>query len=341
MATSKAYMRLIGQASKETTFAVAQADGSLIDWFAVMAAGFVENKIGWRTNEGEINGFRGITEHQEESRAGSSSVELQASAESIAWACGMMLGNITPTGTTPNFTHVMKWPSLCIVNPPSFSFLQVLQCAGVLQTGTGFVYKGVVIDQISVEVSGKGFVKVTVTEKTDGTKTAKATFTLPSAVLSVNKFVGAHLTLLCGSAGTENLTSTLRSFKFTLSAGVLEPPSMGGVAVTEYQYEGDSPKLDIEFTLKGDDSHALVTLYESGLSTGIPTKVILDALLQFNANRSIRLHCSQAVVDSATVKEAGNENQLTIKIMPEHNVTDSGPAVITAKTSVAAYLVAA
>lgn len=341
MSAPKSFMQLIGLASKETTFGVAQSDASLIDWLAVMEAGFADLNIGWRTNEGEINGFVGVTEHQEQSRSVTVPRDMQASAESITWACAFMTGVVTSSGTTPNYTHVIKQRSICAVNPPSFSFLEVLQCASVLQAGTAFIYKGCVVDQISVEVSGKGFVKLTVTYKTDGTETAKATFTLPSAVNAVNKFVGASLTLLCGSVGNENLTAVVRSLKWTLTMGAVEPPNIGTVAVTEYQFEGNSPKLDIDLVIKGDKSHALYTLYKSGLATGIPTKVILDALLQFDANRSVRVHCSQGIIMSASVKGSGNENQLTVKYSPEDNVTDSGPFVITGKTATATYLNAA
>jgi hypothetical protein len=332
MPTPRAYEMALGIASKETTFATAQADGSLTDWLTVTEAEFAELQVNYRTDEEDINGFVGETEHQEESRSATLGRKMQASVEAIAYYIAMMLGNVTVTGTTPNYTHSIKWRSVCTVNPPSFSFVEGLICAGA--TGTYWLYKGAVVDQISIEVSGKGFVVLTVTVKTDGSETAKTSFTFPTSKTAVNKLIGSMLTLKCGAAGTEDLTSLLRSFKLTLNAGIVEPPSIGNVNVVEYQYGGTNPKLEVEFVIKGDKSHAIYTAYQA------KTAQILDALLQFNSNRSIRLHCSQGIV-TASVKPQGNETQLTAKYMAEHNSTDSGAGVFTAKTGTASYLNAA
>jgi hypothetical protein len=338
MPTPRAFEWAIGQGSKETTFGVAQADGSMTHWLPVTEAAFADLGVQYRTDAEEINGFVGETSHQEESRSATVQRKMQASVESIAWSVFMMLGNVVSSGTTPNFTHVGKWRSICTVNPPSFSFVEGLICAG--STATYWLYKGSVVDQVTVEVSGKGFVQLTITVKTDGSETAKTSFTWPASAAAVNKLVGAMLTLKCGPIGTEDLTSLVRSFKFTLNAGVTEPPSIGNVLVTEYQYGGSNPTLEIEFTIKGDKSHTLYAAMQSGLSTGTPTNQKLDALLQVNANSSIRLFCSKGIAN-ATVKPSGNETNLVVKYMPEHNVTDSGPAVITAKNAIASYLNAA
>lgn len=333
MASPRAYEFALGLASKETTFGVAQADVSLTDWLAVTGPDFVDLNIGYRTNADEINGYVGETEHQEESRKASLTRNMQGSVDAIAWAIAMMLGNVTVTGTTPNYTHLAKWRGICTVNPPSFSFVEGLVCA-TGTTGTYWLYKGSVVNQLTIDVSGKGFVKFSITVETDGSETAKTAFTWPVAPTAVNKLIGSMLTLTCGTAGTENLTTLVRSLKITMNAGITEPPSIGNVNVVEYQYGAQAPTLDIEFTIKGDKSHALYTAYQA------KSNVIFDALLQFNANRSIKLHCTQGIVNS-TVKASGNETQLTVKYMVEHNTTDSGPGVWTLKTGTAVYLVAA
>jgi hypothetical protein len=175
---------------------------------------------------------------------------------------------------------------------------------------------------------------LTITIKTDGSETAKTSFTFPTTPDAVNKLIGAMLTLKCGALGSEDLTSLVRSFKFSINAGVVEPASIGNVNVVEWQYSGNGPTLDVEFTLKADKSHALYTAYQN------KTSQILDALLQFNANRSVRLHCSQGIVN-AMAKPSGNEVNLDVKYLAEHNTTDSGPGTLVCKTGVAAYLIAA
>lgn len=333
MASPRAYEWALGLASKETTFATPQADGSLTDWLAVTGPDFVDLNIGYRTNADEINGYVGPTESQEESRKASLSRNMQGSVDAIAWAIAMMLGNVTVAGTTPNYTHTAKWRGICTVNPPSFTFIEGLVCVSG-STGTYWLYKGAVVNQLTIDVSGKGFVKFSITVETDGSETAKVAFVWPVAVTAVNKLIGSMLTLKCGVAGTENLTTLARSMKITMNAGITEPPTIGNVNVTEFQYGPQAPSLDVEFTIKGDKSHALYAAYQA------KTNQIFDALLEFNANRSIRLHCTQGIVN-ATVKGSGNETQLTVKYMAEHNATDVGPGVWTLKTGVAVYGVAA
>lgn len=333
MPTPRAFEWAFGLASKETTFGTAQSDGSMIDWLSVTEADFAQLDVTYRTDENEINGFVGVTEHQEESRQAKVARKANASVEFIAWAIAMFFGNVTASGSTPNYTHTAKWRSICTVNGPSFSFVEGLICTGA--TGTYWLYKGCVINQITIEVNGKGAVVLTLDIWTDGTETAKTTFTFPTAVNSVNKLIGSMLTLKCGAAGTEDLSSLTRNYKVTLNAGIVIPPSISAsTAIAEYQFGGNAPTMDVEFTIKADKSHAIYTAYQN------KTAQILDALLQFNSNRSIRLHCSQGIV-MATEKPQGNETQLTVKYVAEHNATDSGAGVWTLKTGVSSYLNAA
>ena len=340
MPPPKAFRQVIGAGAKETTFGVALLNDAttLVDMFTVKEADFADLEITYRSDDDEINGFIGPTTYQEESRNGSIARKYNASPETIGWALAMMSGVVTSSGTTPNYTHVIKDRSVCTINPPSFAMIEALVCAG--STGTYWGYKGCVIDQITIEVNGKGKVQLTITIKHDGTETAKASFVWPSTFAAVNGLSGAHLTLKCGAAGTEDLTSLVRNFKITRSAGIVEPPSIGGVAVVEYQYGANNPNLEVEFTIKADKSHALYTAMQSGLATGTPTNQILDALLQVNVNRSVRLQCSKGIVN-ANIKASGNETNLVVKYLAEHNSTDAGAGTFTVKNGQASYLNAA
>jgi hypothetical protein len=60
-ASPRAFRWALGIASKETTFGVAQADGSLTNWWAVTEADMGQLDVKYRTNESEINGFVGAT----------------------------------------------------------------------------------------------------------------------------------------------------------------------------------------------------------------------------------------------------------------------------------------
>src|SRR5215510_13500462 len=120
----------IGQGSKETTFGTPQADASLIDWLPVTAADFAQLAVVYRTDAEEISGYVGETSHQEESRMTTVARNFQASVESIAWAIALALGNSVASGATPNYIHTMKWRNICTINPPSFTFVEGLNCTG-------------------------------------------------------------------------------------------------------------------------------------------------------------------------------------------------------------------
>ncbi|MEW6213181.1 MAG: phage tail tube protein [Acidobacteriota bacterium] len=330
MPTPRSFVWAFGLGSKETTFGVIQADASLTDWVTPTEANFADVEISYRTDEEEINGYLGETEHQIEHKKGKVSRKFNGSVEIITWALAMMLGKVTSSGISPNFTHTIKFRDVCTVNPPSFSFVEALNCAGF--TSTYFGYKGCVINSISLEVNGKGAVQVTIEIMHDGSETAKAAFTLPASATAVNKLLGSMLTLTVNAV---DISSLVRNFKLTLNAGITEPPSIAaGVNVAEYQYGEGSPKLDIEFTFKGDKSHAFYALFQN--ATVIP----ITAALTFNANRSISMTATKNVLQ-ITERAQGNETQLVCKAMPEHNTTDQGPGVFTAKTGQATYLVAA
>src|SRR5262245_11059826 len=255
--TPRALIWAIGMGKKETTFGTAQVAGSLTDWLAPDSADFGKRMHTFRDDSDEINGFVAATDHQILTATAELTRKFQASVESMAWATALQLGTVTTTGASDPFTHTMKWPTVCALNPPSFTFNEGLNCAGL--TATYWQYKGCVIDQQVWTLNGKNFIQHDVTVKTDGSETAVASFTFPAAKATVQKLIGSFVTALkCDATLATDLSPLVRSVKITMSSAVVVPPAVTtGIFVPEYQYGAKRPDLTVEFSFKADKSHAL------------------------------------------------------------------------------------
>jgi len=230
----------------------------------------------------------------------------------------------------------VQWPLICTLNPVSFSFIEGLDCAG--STGTFWLYKGDVVDQIVIEFNRKGAGTLTLNLRTDGSETAKPSFVFPASYTAVNKLLFSNLTFKLGpdlAPGSANLTSILRSIKITINCGIQEPDSPGaGVNVSEYQFGENNPDLQIEFVVKADKSHAVYGHYQNN------TNVKLQVLMQKSAAASVQLDCSEGIVKAKQTRQ-GLEPRLSITYMPEWNSTDGGPGKWTIINGNATYLTAA
>lgn len=337
-ATPRSFLWAIGVGKKEGSFGTSVAVADLTDWFKVKEADFVDIQTSFETDEDEINGFIGATEHTVFERKGMVSRKCKATLELLTFLIHMMQGNNVASGSSPNWTSTVKWRDVCTVNPPSFSFLEALNCAGA--TGTWLLYKGCIVESFTLEFNGKGPGQLTFALKTDGSETAQPSATLPVSPYVANKLFGYMLNIKFGPIGSEDVSAVVRHWKMTVTMGSVEPPGItGGVLVVEQQFGEKNPKIDIEFTMKGDKSGVMYGYY---VTPGTPT-TIADvkhvASMVVNSNRQIVLTNSRgkAVV---TNKPQGNETQLTVKFEEEHQSTDSGPGVFVCKTGIASFLTA-
>lgn len=331
MPTARSLKWATALTKKESVYGTQIADGSLVDHLKMSEIDFADVDTQFRIDEEDLTGFAGPTEHEVESKTGSLARKFKASCENIGAFLAWQLGRITSSGTNPDFSHDAQWPLICTLNPPSYSLVEGLDCVG--SSGTFLLYKGVVVDQFSLEVEGKSPVMLTLGNKHDGSETAKGSFAFPAGFVAENKLLGSMKSLKFGPLGTEDLTSILRTLKITINSGITEPPGgSAGVFVAEYQYADKRPDLAIELSLKADKSHAVY-----GYQGVPPTVVKFDFLLQKSASRSVRLVCTRGV---CTVKQAreGNEPRLNVTFLPEWNSTDGGPGKWTVKNGIASYL---
>lgn len=341
MPTPKSFVWATAFPKKETTFGGGYATTPVYtDWPAGLAADFAQEEWTYSDNSSEITGAVGApTEHTLEQKQATLSREFNCSVEVLTGFLAWALGTVTTTGSADPWTHTIKFPLPCTTNPPSFSFIELLSCAGF--TATIWQYKGCTVDSIAVELSSKGYIKLTVNVKTDGSETAQTAFTAPTSQLTVRRLLGSMATLKYGPLGTETLTG-VRNIKFNIDLGLAIPPDISAnTTVAQFIYGDNKPTIDVEFTIAGDKSHVLYGYAQA------KTVCKLDLLIDAGVSpaRSVELTMAQTIC-TATVKPSGSENQITVKILEEANATDGTaanprPATFVCKTGVTAYLVAA
>lgn len=319
---------------KETTYGGDILDANMLDLVPVMDVNFFKPQIKYRTDEEELNNYLGATEAQQEDRMFSFTIKVQASAEVLTWALAQVTGNVATTGSSDPYTHTIKFPSICTLNGPSFAIMELISCSGA--TGTYKKYKGCCIDQLTLEMDGKNRPVLTITGKADGTETANPSFSVPAAALTRQKFIGANVALQLGAAGggLTNYSSIYRTAKIVISAGLVIPPNVSNsLYVTEMQYGDKRPKIDFDFSLKCDKSHALYAAADAG--------TLYQTSLAINPGvtplRSVTMTQANGYLDADPGRQ-GREPRMNFKFNELHNATDAGPATFVCKTAKAAYL---
>lgn len=337
MPTPRSLRTAISLINKETTFGTAIADGSLLKWIPVTEADFAKIDQTFRTDDDEINGYAGATEHQLESKMGSLTRKMNASVEVIASLLALQLGNVTTTGSADPWSHSAAWPNICTLSMPSLSFVEGLICSGA--TATQWLYKGMVIDSQTIEVNGKGAVIHTVNFKTDGSETAKAAFVFPTTPEVLTKLLGSHLVLQLGPpAGLVDISSLIRSFKITINSSAVVPPNISSATlVPEFQFGDKSPSIEVDFVIKADKSHAIYGYFQGQTSV----KLVATFNPAVSPVRDVALTMTRGIIDKADPQKEGSETRLAVHFAEEYNTTDVGPAKFVSRTGVPAYLVAA
>lgn len=333
MPTSRSFNWATGLTKKEPAFGTAMDDSVLLDWLEVEEVDQAETNKEYRTNEKSINGRLGATEYELESATGQMTRKMQASVEAFAAFIIWITGRTTQTGSADPWTQTIKLPTVCTLTPPSFSLIEGLNCAGASATYT--LFKGCSVESLTLEATGKSFATLTVNIKTDGSETAKAAFSFPASVKTVKKLLGRYMTLALGPLGTEDISADIRSFKLTVSTGLVIPPSVtGGIFVPKYQYQEGHPMVDFEFTMAGDRSSAIYGYYKND------TQLINDFFMNSGVTplRSIRMTNAACYLESLKPTREGSEPRLAAKLKFLHNATDDGSATFITKSGASGYL---
>lgn len=333
--TIEAYRRAICLNKKESPFGNVLLDADLVTWIEVNDFEAAKVEKAYRTDAGRINGTRGMTQRQLKERSGSVPWKVDASPEIITWLLALGHGNITTTGSGDPYTHVIKHPSLCTLYPFSTSMIEGIVCSGL--TNGYKQYKGMCVDQITLEGDARGEVKLSFTFKHDGTEVTRSSFPFPTSILPVTYLIGAHLTsfkLYPNGGSVLDLKDRVLSWKITVNFGVVPTKTANsGVYVPKYKYGKGKPEHKIEFVLSGDKSSD-----EYGYSDA-DTLMTLDMTLSAGITPARSVNLVQNKCYIVTEENADDlEPTLNCKVDEIDVISDSGPAIWTCKTGVAAYL---
>lgn len=242
--------------------------------------------------------------------------------EELDTAGTVQIATTTEGSVAGVYTHTVKWPSECDLNPPSTEIVEGLRCGG--STGTYKLLTGVCVDQMDLEINSKGWINLTATLKFKDEVDAP-TFTLPTTATLNRKIRGSKLTVFLGPNLTDQLDSSiLRSLKLTIGSGLVVPPTIGGDdLIPELQYGEKKPDLTVELNVKGDKSD---TRYSYHRGSRLGTRYKFRFILQPNVTpqRKIMFTMNQVFVKAKAGKD-GNETRLQLMLLPEWNTTDSGP----------------
>jgi len=339
--TPRSQIIAFSRMNKESAFGIPIADGNLINWIPCEGPDYPDLGIGYRDDSKVINGFLGPTLRQIETREGKKAWKFEASAESLGFFTIMQFGKVTMTGSGDPYSAVVKARDVCTINPPSFTYVHGLNCAGA--TGTYYRRKGAVINTHSVEIKGKGPLMQTIALEDDGSVTADSGFSFPASPDTVQTLLGSMCQLQFGAVGSLvdlSAAKRLRTWKATFNSQIkrIDTPN-SAVTVDEFQYGEEAPLVQVEFTIKGDESSPEYALYN--VPAGSPTlcQMIMTVDAGTVPDRYWQMTQTNCHILSCTPKPAGNENQLDIKLGVLNTSTDAGPCQFLSKCGQSAYLV--
>jgi hypothetical protein len=330
-----AFRQALSLTKREAVFGTQVADADLTTWVEMDEFAPAKIEKEFRTNAGRINGARGKTLRQVKSRAGMISRKMDATVEMVTSLLALGSGgNFASSGSADPWTHTGKDPTNCTNYPYSTSLVEGIVCAGL--TSGYKLYKGVCVDQFTLEGSGRDEVKLTYNLKHDGSETTKSSFSFPSSLTALTGLLNSHLAfkLYPNGGGVTDITDRVLSWKITKNYGVVPTKTANaGIYVPRYKYGKGNPNIAVEFVVTGDKSDAIYGYADA------ETLLTLQLSLTVSASRSVSV-LMDSIYITADEDADDLETTLSCKVDPLDIIADSGPDVWTCKTGSALYLVA-
>lgn len=261
-----------------------------------------------------------------------------------AYTGGAPVLTYTQQGSTAGLrAHTVLFPDVCIAQQPGYEFVESLACDGAPETR--ILYKGCVVSKITIEVSGLGYVNLTIEVITDGTETVLETFTLPTDSADTVDFFTNQVWVAFGDDTSDLLgEDELASMTITLDFGMTVKDRIkrgGKTQVTLVRY-GDVI-VTIEMTVLGDKAHRFHNRFhsqEAGDRTFLNIRFDPESEIgEPEPQETVDMTFSVCLIKECTLEPDGEEPQLKLSIMPMDNPTDDGFGVIVCKTPETAYLI--
>lgn len=248
----------------------------------------------------------------------------------------LAMGTPAKSGATPDFIHTMKALDPCEEDSlPSTTW--------VLGHGSDddsfFAVKGVVINELKLEISKKGRLDITGTAFTDGTLTASPTFEFPTTSDHAEFLVSAMGDL---KVGGDSKQTKIRSLSFTITnnldlADARSNVITAGIYLSQLRFGARQYQLTLRVDgHPGDEFWALFLPSAEGV-TADPVEI--DVYLTYTAGHHI-LHFNFPVmkVDSYKPGFDGLHDVIDLTFKPFYDATDETPVTITMTNGVPEYL---
>ena len=218
--------RIVTSLTKEASYGVAVADGSLANMFHIINPDVPEVTLDTVDDSAFLKGHEFLEDDSaykilfQNVRFSLTGIPL--SAEFCGWLIASAMGKIVSAQVvlTGDYKHTAKILDRCVSDQlPSRSL-------GVLWAGSPTVnkkYAGAIVDSFTIRVTEKGFVTCDVTFMTDGTETSGAGISVPAEFHSSNFYYGLDSELEYADWGSPlvNKSSEIASFELTYNNNLL------------------------------------------------------------------------------------------------------------------------
>lgn len=214
--------------------------------------------------------------------------------------------------------HTIRERSVCALNPPSFPYAEGLLCAA--SPDTYKLYPGCVINRITITLSEKGWITISLEIMTSGEEIQlESSFAFPAQELPVTYLLGNKVAMWFGDDFTtpnKILPDELAGLTITLDNGFVSPARLNeSVYKTEVQYGPDRPSAEIQFTVKGSKASRFYKKIRQQPAGARPkVQVVFDP--RSTPQRKVTLQCNGGGTGTATMERDNSEPRVNITYTP-------------------------
>lgn len=239
-------------------------------------------------------------------------LELMVYPDAIGYLLKMILGQDTPTGTSPNYTH-------------PFKLVNTLAPSATLSYYNGLAQHqiaGAIMSELSFKVDTES--ALTASAKFVGQKSTQITTVTPTFT-TVNPFMGWQSSLTIGGTNNTNLVGAQINLK-------REAKLLYGANNSQTPNQYSTGRLDVTGKLTFDVNDEA----ELALLGTTPDKAIVLTLTQ-DANTSLAFQFTLPDITKANADTSQEFVRVDLDFTAQYNTTDAGPCLITLKNQVASY----
>lgn len=249
-----------------------------------------------------------------------------------------VLATTTEGAAAGQYTHTIKEPSICDLNPQSITWVEALRCNGIAAAFK--IYPGTVVTGWGFEVGEELFVNQAIDLLTSGIELPGNLFSVPGSDAARTPLLNNQVEIWIGDSftapfkvGVDELASLSVKFNF----GLVEPPRISNQkTVTEFQFPKGGMTIDLAAAFKGGKSSRFYEMIDA-CRDGYRPKLRVKFDPKSTPQRPFILDFNKLKV-GGRVTPAGREQRTEMSLMALSNATDSGHFTVQTVTALASYL---